>query len=166
MRTMTLVLLVGLGLIGLGCMPQFEGGWEGDDDSGGNTGDDDTGDDDTTMGDEPDIEVAPEAVTINNAPVGTPTSADLLVRNVGTAPLTVFELKMAEGQDGGGIISVATSIFQIMPGNDHPLTGVVTVTCTEATPASGWIEIYSDDPDENPYNVGVGVTCAEIGPEE
>jgi len=165
MRIATLVLVTAFGLVGIGCMPQFDGGWQGDDDDA--TGDDDsTGDDDTTVADAPDIEVLPESVTIGNAPVGTPTSEDLLVKNVGTAPLTVFEIKMAKGQDGGGVFTVTSSTFQVLPGNDHPLTDVVTATCADATPASGWIQIYSDDPDENPYEVGVGVICTEVGPDE
>jgi hypothetical protein len=170
MRDMWLpTLILALGLIASGCMPEFDSGWQGDDDSASDddTGDDDTGDDDTTDGDVPDIEVIPKALNFDSAPVGVPTASDLLVKNVGTAVLTVFEVKVAEGQDGGGVIAVGKyPMFQVNPGDAQPLDGIVVVTCFDQTPVSGWVQIYSDDPDENPVEIGVGVVCVSDGVQE
>ncbi|MDP7114173.1 MAG: hypothetical protein QGH45_19535 [Myxococcota bacterium] len=162
-------LTLALGLIVGGCMPEFESGWQGDDDSAGDddTGDDDTGDDDTTEGDVPDIEIVPEALNFDSAPVGVPTASDLLVKNVGTSVLTVFEVTVAKGHDGGGVIAVEKyPIFQVNPGDAQPLEGIVVVTCLDLNPVSGWVQLYSDDPDENPAEVGVGVVCVSEEVEE
>ena len=81
---------------------------------------------------------------------------------MGTAPLTVFEVKVAEGQSGGGVITVEKyPMFQLPPGDSQPLDGIVVATCTSTDPVSGWVQIYSDDPDENPVEIGVGVVCVE-----
>ena len=40
------------------------------------------------------------------------------------------------------------------------------VTCLDLNPVSGWVQLYSDDPDENPAEVGVGVVCVSEEVEE
>ena len=157
-----LFLVGGLLLLGPGCISPFDSTWEPDDDSAGgdddaddDTGDDDTGDDDTGGG--PDIEVAPDPIGIKDGVIGTPSHEDMVIRNVGDAPLEVWDIVVTE--DGGGVITVDGWTGTIHDGSQEILIEQVHALCLQAGPALGTIEVLSNDPDENPYAIEVGVVC-------
>ncbi len=106
---------------------------------------------------EPDIDVSPSSLTFGN--VNTGSSSDLVVSidNTGTDDLEVTSLSFSDGSAGFSLVSPPSTPFTIGP-SDPAVDVTVRFAPTADGAASDDLVIASDDPDENPVNVGLSGT--------
>ena len=97
---------------------------------------------------EPDIDVSPTTLDFGDVEINTSSDMDVVVSNIGTADLEVSAL--ATTNPVFSIISPATPVT-ISPGNFTNVT--VRFSPTATGPASGDLQITSDDPDEGLVSV-------------
>jgi len=113
------------------------------------TGDDD---DDSTADATPRIQVTPATVEFGVVLVGDSAEADLLIANVGGAPLQIDGVQLA---DGTGPFTVQDYDGSVAAGAAVTLT--VSLQADAPGPAADTIRIQSDDPDEPVVEVPVSV---------
>ena len=150
------LLLFVTGLLFAGCGQQIgiDDDVVPDDDDDSAADDDTTGDDDSTAGPDPSMIVdPPQLVEFGSICVGTPTTEQIAVVNVGQGPLVITELVCDLP-----IVSFTPFSGSLTAGG-APLILDVTATCTQAGAVEGPFRIVSNDPTHPVYNVVLIIDC-------
>jgi len=100
---------------------------------------------------DPDIAVADTGLDFNQTEVGATTTLTTSVENTGTLPLIIDSVASCVGT--GMEFSWSPSSFEVAPGGSQTLS--VMYSPADESTHSGCLEIYSNDPDENPVNLAV-----------
>jgi len=126
-----------------------------DDDDDSAADDDATGDDDdTSAGPDPSIVVdPPQLLEYGSICVGTPTTEQIAVVNLGDGPLVITELVCDIP-----IVGYTPFSGSLVAGG-APLIVDVTATCTQAGAVEGPFRIVSNDPAKPVYNVVLLIDC-------
>ena len=102
-------------------------------------------------------------VSFGNVPVGASVTRELVIKNIGSAPLTGVSASVV-GQPQ--YVVTTAPLATIAPGSSS--TCVITLTPLAATSVIAQFQITSNDSDENPFNLtlsGAGTTSPEISVE-
>jgi virginiamycin B lyase len=109
-----------------------------------------------------DIDVVPAAINFGSVPIGTGSANQLVIRNVGGSPLTVSQVIASPSPPFGVDPGPGGMPFVLQAGESHSLA--VRFQPTVSGPATGALQISSDDPDEGLTTVLLFGTGIAAGP--